>query len=133
MLSEGLPSASPIDRKLGLDDQKQLATKKEQQQFKNIMPRRMNVTEDRDFQAQSNQDKQGIDSSTQHQSTNSSIPFNKEQLVQFYRLLNPSPAPSLSTPDLGPCSIAQFGNHSALTYLVHSKEPWIIDFGASTV
>ena len=43
MLSEGLPSASPIDRKLGLDDQKQLATKKEQQQFKNIMPRRMNV------------------------------------------------------------------------------------------
>ena len=43
MLSEGLPSASPTDRKLGLHDQKQLATKKEQQQFKNITPRRTNV------------------------------------------------------------------------------------------
>ena len=80
-------------------------------------------TEGRGFQAQSNQDKQGIDSSTQHQSTNSSIPFSKEQLEQFYRLLNPSPAPSLSTPDLRSCSIAQSGNHSALTSLVHSKEP----------
>ena len=39
--------------------------------------------------------------------------------------------PSLSTPDLGSCSIAQSGNHSALTSLVHSKEPWIIDSGAS--
>ena len=51
--------------------------------------------------------------------------------MQFCRLLNPSPAPSLSIPDLGSCSIAQFGNHLALTSLVHSKEPWIIDSDAS--
>ena len=37
----------------------------------------------------------------------------------------------MSTPDLGSCSIAQSGNHSALTSLAHSKEPWIIDSGAS--
>ena len=37
----------------------------------------------------------------------------------------------MSTPDLGSCSIAQSGNHSALTSLVHSKEPWIFDSGAS--
>ena len=95
----------------------------------NWVPQRQ--TEGRGFQAQSNQDKQGIDPSTQHQSTNSSIPLRKEQLEQFYHLLNPSPAPSLSNPDLGSCSIAQFGNHSALTSLVHSKELWIIDSGAS--
>ena len=51
--------------------------------------------------------------------------------MQFCRLLNPSPSLSLSIPDLGSCSIAQFGNHLALTSLVHSKEPWIIDLDAS--
>lgn len=60
------------------------------------------------------------------------IQFSKEQVEHLYRLLNQASISSHSlSPNLGSCSVAQFGNyHTALKSSVKSKEPWIIDSGA---